>query len=102
MAIGTSDQPSNNSPRRPDRTRAHHSLVLTVRQSVSVRACEAGEMARRFVLNTGAEIPSVGLGTWQSKPDVVGDSVYAAVKVRMAAPPIHSPLPPLYLTPPPP
>ncbi|RCV28119.1 hypothetical protein SETIT_5G380500v2 [Setaria italica] len=37
-------------------------------------------MARRFVLNTGAEIPSVGLGTWQSKPDVVGDSVYAAVK----------------------
>jgi alcohol dehydrogenase (NADP+) len=38
-------------------------------------------MARRFVLNTGAEIPSVGLGTWQSKPDDVGDSVYAAVKV---------------------
>ncbi|CAD6235948.1 unnamed protein product [Miscanthus lutarioriparius] len=37
-------------------------------------------MARRFVLNTGAEIPSVGYGTWQSKPDVVGDSVYAAVK----------------------
>ncbi|XP_066310194.1 NADPH-dependent aldo-keto reductase, chloroplastic-like [Miscanthus floridulus] len=37
-------------------------------------------MARRFVLNTGAEIPSVGYGTWQSKPDVVGNSVYAAVK----------------------
>ncbi|CAL4953673.1 unnamed protein product [Urochloa decumbens] len=37
-------------------------------------------MARHFVLNTGAEIPSVGLGTWQSKPDDVGDSVYAAVK----------------------
>ncbi|KAJ1286205.1 hypothetical protein BS78_03G335100 [Paspalum vaginatum] len=37
-------------------------------------------MARHFVLNTGAEIPSVGLGTWQCKPDAVGDSVYAAVK----------------------
>nr|CAB3478836.1 unnamed protein product [Digitaria exilis] len=37
-------------------------------------------MATHFVLNTGAKIPSVGLGTWQSKPDVVGDSVYAAVK----------------------
>ncbi|WVZ68193.1 hypothetical protein U9M48_017160 [Paspalum notatum var. saurae] len=37
-------------------------------------------MARHFVLNTGAEIPSVGLGTWQSRPDAVGDSVYAAVK----------------------
>jgi hypothetical protein len=42
-------------------------------------------MVRRFVLNTGAEIPSVGLGTWQSKPDVVGNSVYAAVKVRAAS-----------------
>ena len=42
-------------------------------------------MARRFVLNTGAEIPSVGLGTWQSKPDDVGDSVYAAVKVNISS-----------------
>ncbi|KAG2601922.1 hypothetical protein PVAP13_5KG626400 [Panicum virgatum] len=37
-------------------------------------------MARHFVLNTGAKIPSVGLGTWQSDPGVVGDAVYAAVK----------------------
>ena len=39
-------------------------------------------MARHFVLNTGAKIPSVGLGTWQSDPGVVGAAVYAAVKVR--------------------
>ena len=39
-------------------------------------------MARHFVLNTGAKIPSVGLGTWQADPGVVGDAVYAAVKVR--------------------
>uniref|UniRef100_A0A0D9YHA3 NADP-dependent oxidoreductase domain-containing protein n=1 Tax=Oryza glumipatula TaxID=40148 RepID=A0A0D9YHA3_9ORYZ len=37
-------------------------------------------MAKHFVLNTGAKIPSVGLGTWQSDPGVVGNAVYAAVK----------------------
>ncbi|TVU36522.1 hypothetical protein EJB05_18459 [Eragrostis curvula] len=37
-------------------------------------------MARHFVLNTGAKIPSVGLGTWQAEPGVVGNAVYAAVK----------------------
>uniref|UniRef100_A0A0E0HFH4 NADP-dependent oxidoreductase domain-containing protein n=1 Tax=Oryza nivara TaxID=4536 RepID=A0A0E0HFH4_ORYNI len=37
-------------------------------------------MARCFVLNTGAKIPSVGLGTWQAEPGVVGNAVYAAVK----------------------
>ncbi|PUZ53978.1 hypothetical protein GQ55_5G092500 [Panicum hallii var. hallii] len=37
-------------------------------------------MARHFVLSTGAMMPSVGLGTWQSDPGVVGDVVYAAVK----------------------
>ncbi|KAF2288582.1 hypothetical protein GH714_008790 [Hevea brasiliensis] len=36
---------------------------------------------RFFQLNTGAKIPSVGLGTWQSSPGVVGDAVTAAVKV---------------------
>ena len=38
-------------------------------------------MATHFVLNTGAKIPSVGLGTWQSDNGLVGDAVYAAVKV---------------------
>uniref|UniRef100_A0A0E0L3B6 NADP-dependent oxidoreductase domain-containing protein n=1 Tax=Oryza punctata TaxID=4537 RepID=A0A0E0L3B6_ORYPU len=40
-------------------------------------------MARCFVLNTGAKIPSVGLGTWQAEPGVVGNAVYAAVKVML-------------------
>ncbi|MQM17527.1 hypothetical protein Taro_050498 [Colocasia esculenta] len=33
-----------------------------------------------FTLNTGAKIPSVGLGTWQSESGVVGDAIVRAVK----------------------
>ncbi|XP_050218614.1 NADPH-dependent aldo-keto reductase, chloroplastic-like [Mercurialis annua] len=34
-----------------------------------------------FQLNTGAKIPSVGLGTWQAQPGLVGAAVEAAIKI---------------------
>lgn len=37
-----------------------------------------------FELNTGAKIPSVGLGTWSADPAVIVDAITTAVKV-----PIH-------------
>ncbi|KAK7256799.1 hypothetical protein RIF29_30294 [Crotalaria pallida] len=36
---------------------------------------------RFFELNTGAKIPSIGLGTWQAKPGVVGHVIAHAIKV---------------------
>ncbi|KAL5742690.1 hypothetical protein ACOSP7_029422 [Xanthoceras sorbifolium] len=39
------------------------------------------EEIRFFKLNSGAEIPSVGLGTWSAAPSVVADVVATAVKV---------------------
>ncbi|KAL4337953.1 hypothetical protein AHAS_Ahas12G0161700 [Arachis hypogaea] len=36
---------------------------------------------RFFELNTGAKIPSVGLGTWQAEPGVVGKAVTTAIQV---------------------
>jgi glycerol 2-dehydrogenase (NADP+) len=36
--------------------------------------------AKTFTLNTGAKIPAIGLGTWQSKPGEVEHAVEAALK----------------------
>jgi hypothetical protein len=38
-------------------------------------------MADSFVLNTGARIPAIGLGTAKTEPGTIGEAVYAAVKV---------------------
>ena len=40
-----------------------------------------GEDLRFFELNTGAKIPSVGLGTWLAEPGVVADALATAIKV---------------------
>lgn len=36
--------------------------------------------SKTYTLNTGAKIPAVGLGTWQSKPNEVKTAVEAALK----------------------
>lgn len=41
-------------------------------------------MATHFTLNTGARIPSVGLGTYKVGTGVVADVVSAAVKVGLS------------------
>jgi len=41
----------------------------------------AAKATRFFELNTGAKIPSVGLGTWQADRGVVGNAVTIAIKV---------------------
>lgn len=35
----------------------------------------------RFKLNTGGEIPAIGLGTWQSEPGVVKEAILYSLSV---------------------
>ncbi|EAW06704.1 putative aldehyde reductase (AKR1) [Aspergillus clavatus NRRL 1] len=37
-------------------------------------------LGKKVTLNTGAEIPQLGFGTWQSAPGEVGEAVYHALK----------------------
>ncbi|KAF7586001.1 hypothetical protein BBP40_009724 [Aspergillus hancockii] len=37
-------------------------------------------LGKKVTLNTGAQIPQVGFGTWQSAPGQVGEAVYQALK----------------------
>ena len=48
-----------------------------------------GSAIRFFELNTGAKMPSVGLGTYRSDAHLVGDVLTSAVKV---SPSVSSPL----------
>ncbi|KAI9644881.1 hypothetical protein NHQ30_006908 [Ciborinia camelliae] len=50
---------------KPIRTLSSHTMPLS---------------RKTFKLNTGAEIPAVGLGTWQSKPGEVGKAVEIALR----------------------
>ncbi|EFH39742.1 predicted protein [Arabidopsis lyrata subsp. lyrata] len=55
-------------------------ILLYVNSGLLVDDTLADEI-RFFKLNTGAMIPSVGLGTWQADPGLVGNAVEAAVKI---------------------
>lgn len=60
-------------------------IELDVHKSHSATASlfnlKMAKSIRFFELNTGAKIPSLGFGTWDAAPGLVGDAVTIAVKV---------------------
>ncbi|XAR68909.1 3-beta-(or 20-alpha)-hydroxysteroid dehydrogenase [Bertholletia excelsa] len=57
------------------------SNVLGQGRGTYVQNLEMANAIRFFELNTGAKIPSVGLGTWRADPGSVGAAIIAAVKI---------------------
>ncbi|KAF8397378.1 hypothetical protein HHK36_016291 [Tetracentron sinense] len=51
-----------------------------VDSSSNSRCLKMANGNRVFELNTGAKIPSVGLGTWKAEPGIIGDAIAIAVK----------------------
>ncbi|CAN8284882.1 unnamed protein product, partial [Cochlearia groenlandica] len=61
----------------------YHKIIFIIlyNQIVVFNGKEDLNLITFFELNTGAKIPSLGLGTWQASPGLVGDAVAAAVKI---------------------
>jgi hypothetical protein len=57
---------------------AHISSVQSTRFEGILKMADG---IRFFELNTGAKIPSMGFGTWQADPGIVGEVVTTAIKV---------------------
>ena len=56
-------------------------VVFSIKTTSFPRNLKMATEILHFELNTGAKIPSVGLGTWQCSPAVVGNAVTTAIKV---------------------
>ncbi|KAK6290514.1 hypothetical protein POUND7_002055 [Theobroma cacao] len=74
-------QESNRWYRSKPRLAATSPKHSSIKGRVTFKYIDKDWAIRYFELNTGAKIPSVGLGTWQAAPGVVGDAVATAIKL---------------------